>query len=573
MLCERLFTKRCRIKHADLNLSHDERWKTAKNTALRQAVEVLLSAERVIIDNGNPDNHGEKRYLEKVLLKGAGALNKTGAEGRVTFFLCETNPDKIHDNFPALKELCHRLARLNPGQRLSVGPYLEDMRNAPYGVGGTALILSLAHVIRAYGERLNVYKDTTQMVEQTIRSYADLVSLVSHPSAQTVFSVREISDAQISLVDRLARAVGAPELRHGEKRTLQAAHKAIMEWYARLPVVAGIVTLHDTGDQDRLGSLKILLDGGESGADHFIFLLERLPSLYRGGSEAATLTTEEVDVVANGFSVDVKKLESAEETVRQMVAGALCAVFGVKGDMIECEKVVTMWYKGLNPRQRDSTRYDDEDASSLLARLAQDSSFANKIAVALPVDYGFGAVADWTSLHVKDYAAKVEHAKEEVDKARTAVPRPPIKNRTYEIGENESVGVDLPKGAAALVYTFDGTDPRQSESACKADNSLDLAKLLNDRPNMKIKIRAVDQEGNYSDPVQVELVNKKHKYDLKITEDMYAAEASFKWPEDFDGFVAVLRSLLRYAVEKGLLTDTQTEKIERFVGDLSRKGR
>ena len=121
MLCEELFKKRCRIKHPDLNLCHDEKWRTGKNTALKQAVAVLLEAEKVLIDNGNPDNHGEKRYLEKVLLKGAGALKKIGSEGVVSYFACETDPAKIHDDFPALKELCDRLANLKPGETFSVG--------------------------------------------------------------------------------------------------------------------------------------------------------------------------------------------------------------------------------------------------------------------------------------------------------------------------------------------------------------------------------------------------------------------------------------------------------------------
>jgi hypothetical protein len=157
MLCDELFAKMCRIKHPDLNFCHDEKWRTGKNTALKQAVGVLLQAEKVLIDNGNPDNHGEKRYLEKVLLKGAGALRKTGSEGVVSYFSCETDPAKIHDDFPVIKELCNRLAHLNPGETFSGGTFLEEVRRAPYGVGGTPLMLALAHVIRAYGERLIVY--------------------------------------------------------------------------------------------------------------------------------------------------------------------------------------------------------------------------------------------------------------------------------------------------------------------------------------------------------------------------------------------------------------------------------
>jgi len=95
ILCERLYKNRCKIKHPDLNLCHDNKWQNGKNMALKQAVKVLLNADRVLIDNGNPDNHGEKRYLEKVLLRGAGALKKISTEGAVGYFTCEADPEKI----------------------------------------------------------------------------------------------------------------------------------------------------------------------------------------------------------------------------------------------------------------------------------------------------------------------------------------------------------------------------------------------------------------------------------------------------------------------------------------------
>ena len=47
MLCEELFKKRCRIKHPDLNFCHDDKWRTGKNTPLKQAVGVLLESEKV----------------------------------------------------------------------------------------------------------------------------------------------------------------------------------------------------------------------------------------------------------------------------------------------------------------------------------------------------------------------------------------------------------------------------------------------------------------------------------------------------------------------------------------------
>ena len=42
--------------------------------------------------------------------------------------------------------------------------------------------------------------------------YDDLVKVVSDPSAKTVFVVRDISQAQINLIDLFAKAVGAEPL-------------------------------------------------------------------------------------------------------------------------------------------------------------------------------------------------------------------------------------------------------------------------------------------------------------------------------------------------------------------------
>jgi hypothetical protein len=143
MLCDGLFKKRCRIKHADLNLCHDKKWRTGKNTALKQAVDVLLKADQVMIDNGNPDNHGEKRYLEKVLLKGAGALQKTGSQGPVIYFVCEKDPGKISGDFPVLKEICQRLAQLNPGEPFLVGQFISKLMREPWGLAEHPFCLPL----------------------------------------------------------------------------------------------------------------------------------------------------------------------------------------------------------------------------------------------------------------------------------------------------------------------------------------------------------------------------------------------------------------------------------------------
>jgi hypothetical protein len=569
MLCEELFKKRCRIKHPDLNFCHDEKWRTGKNTALKQAVTVLLEAEKVLIDNGNPDNHGEKRYLEKVVLKGAGALKKTGSEGVVSYFACETDPAKIHDDFPVFKELCDRLAGLNPGETFSVGSFLEEAQKAPFGVGGVPLMLALAHVIRAYGERLIVYKDSTRMVEQPIRSYDDLVKIVSDPAAKTVFVVRDISQAQMSFVDLVAKAVDAPPLKHGETRSLNSAFETLRQWWNRMPAVAKVISLYEKDRQTRLSGLKNLMDGLTGLVDRFDFMLEQLPALYMGAPIGDVLTQKEAETIGDAFAEDVKLFDAGEQVEHEQVAQIVCDVFGAKGDMIECEKVVGKWYENLNPSQRDPHKCDHEDATHVLTRLADPSvNFGTKIVKLLPKDYGFGAVSDWTSLHIKDYSAKLKQAKAEIDKARPVVFKPIVAEGKKELRETEDVWVKIPDGVSAVVFTTDGSDPRTSSNVKRVTAATNLADLLKNRSNVKIKIRAVDNEGNYSDVANLELISKERKFEIQ---ENLIGEATFKCPNDTEGLVAVLKSVTRYGVQKSLLSADNAKKIEVILNDLAKK--
>ena len=568
MLCEVLFKKRCRIKHPDLNFCHDEKWRTGKNTALKQAVSVLLDAEKVMIDNGNPDNHGEKRYLEKVLLKGAGALKKAGSEGVVSYFTCETDPAKLHDDFPVFKELCDRLANLNPGEAFSVGTFLDEAKDAPYGVGGTPLILSMAHVIRAYGERLIVYKDSTQMVEQPLRTYDDLVRIVSDAAAKTVFVVRDISQAQVNLIDLIAKAVDAPPLKHGETRPLNSAFETVKDWWTDLPAVAKVIGLYKEDRKARLTILKNLMDGLTGSVDRFDFMLEQLPVVYSGGPVGDTLVEKDVKSICKAFADDVTLLNSGEQIAQGLVAQAVCEIYGSKGDMIECEKVVSKWYGNLNPSQRDPHKCDHDDAKQFLVRLAdQSTSFSTKIIKLLSKDYGFGALAEWTSLHIKDYVSKLKQAKAEIDKAKPVVYKPIVDEGKKEIRESEKVWVKMPKGVSSLVYTTDGSDPRTSSNAKKMAGDSNLAELLKDRSNVKINLRAVDNDGNYSDLVNLELISKERKYEIQ---ENLIGEATFKCPNDVDSLVAVIKSIINFGIKKKILDKDTAEQVAVLLNNINK---
>ena len=219
MLCERLFTERCQIKHPDLNLVHDEKWQKSSNTPLKQAVmELLDNSSPVQIDNGNPDNHGEKRYLQKVLLNGCGALSRLRSAGTVTRIRGgERSGQGGSEVSRAEKVDCQadgaEARRISRSRGLHPRDAQSTCRRRR-----TMLVLALAHAVRAFGERLRVFRDSTHTEAGYLMSFEAIVQAVADPAAKLELSVREISASQRTFIESVAKAVGAETLAHGETR-------------------------------------------------------------------------------------------------------------------------------------------------------------------------------------------------------------------------------------------------------------------------------------------------------------------------------------------------------------------
>jgi hypothetical protein len=247
---------------------------------------------------------------------------------------------------------------------------------------------------------------------------------------------------------------------------------------------------------------------------------------------------------------------------QRRVAEAVCEIFGGKGDMIECEKAVSGWYGNLTSAQRNPQRYDQE-ASQLLTRLeSQSVPFASKLVKLLPKDFGFGPVAEWSSLHTDDFAAKMKQAKAEIEKETMFVYKPEIEEKVHVLQEKQTLLLKVPEGATKIIYTTDGSDPRKSDSAMECDSELDLAKLLVDQPKVQVRICALDKDGNASDLVSVDLVNKAKEYDLQVKKNMFGdTEATFRCPKDREGLLAVLKSVVSYGTKRDLITASNAEKL------------
>lgn len=404
------------------------------------------------------------------------------------------------------------------------------------------------------------------MVEITIDSYEDLVNIVGDFSTKVVFEVRDITASQKKLIEGVAKAVNASPLKYGEIRSLSSVYEILMDWWVNLPTVAKIVTLYEKLRQNRLKELKNALHKMQD-SDRFAILLEQLPSIYIGAIVGDQLTDPEADSFNDNFADDVKLLESGFHRVRMALAEAISGIFGTEGDLVHCEAIIDKWYQDLNPNQRDPYKSNDDDAQAFLLRLSDKSkSFETRLLQLLPQDYGFGPVAEWSALKVDDYASKIRQAKQSIDEAKPDVPAPSIESKTWELEAGDSFEVELPEGVTEIIYTITGEDPKKSDKIIRVKEKLDLYKHLDNKPNVSIVMRSLDAHGNASEPVKVELINKSKKYEISIERDLFGQEkGTFKFPENDQGLLAVISSLLQHSLKRDLIDKTRSESIIDFV--------
>jgi hypothetical protein len=326
--------------------------------------------------------------------------------------------------------------------------------------------------------------------------------------------------------------------------------------------VSKIVVLYEKDKQKRLEKLLSVLNE-TSEMDRFELILQIIPSVYTEEPVEQELNEEEANKILEQFGSDIKLFDSGYHIIRNSIAEAVSEVFGAKGDLVQCEKTIMNWYEGLSPNQRDPYKYTDEEAVCLLRRLSDASlNFESKLLTYLPEDFSFGSVSQWSSIHTKDFVARVKQAKTLIDKAKPYVPEPDIESKTWEIQEGESIEVEIPKGASKIIYTSRHDDPINADDYKVAEQKLDLGQILGDQPSVTVNMRALDKEGNPSKIVTVKLINKAKEYEIQLEKDLFESEkGSFKFPEDSKGLVSVIKSLLNHGVKKGFINKDVVQKI------------
>ena len=129
----------------------------------------------------------------------------------------------------------------------------------------------------------------------------------------------------------------------------------------------------------------------------------------------------------------------------------------------------------------------------------------------------------------------------------------------------------IAEGAAEIIYTTTGEDPRKIDSAKRVTGMINLAEELGDKPSVTISMRSLDSEGNASEMVTIELVNKSKEYEVQIDKDLFGKKGSFKFPENAQGLRAVIKSLLQHGIRRGFVEKEKATQIYSVIKELLNK--
>jgi len=96
-----------------------------------------------------------------------------------------------------------------------------------------------------------------------------------------------------------------------------------------------------------------------------------------------------------------------------------------------------------------------------------------------------------------------------------------------------------------------------------------LENEFKDVPRAKIIARAIDAQGNASAQLVFFVTNKTKEYDVVIhQEDLYIRQGTFKFPENFQAFISVVKSMVDKAQKEKLITSSQAEKLNKLLDNL-----
>ena len=563
-LVSELYRKRNQTTGQDLNLSHKVKAAPGQNQQLKDAVAAILDWRSPIkVDTEYGTDKGIIRYVYKLAPIGL-YTEVAPATGKIRYYTAQKDTVKYATQCPALADLVKRIQELPDGEEIKIRELVREFIAPPYGLGPISLALFFSIMIRVCGDTVRIKKDPTSVGDWTIRDYDNLYDLLYDKYPGAVIRGRAITADERQLLKKLAEMF-LPAGTVGKVWSVNEVIDGFRNWWTGLPTIARSPEMYFANSPAR-AVLKMLSMMEQADSYNLIFsdLQKRL-----GFASDDAITTERVDEIAVKLKSVVDEVKELQGKIQQELTVSLSQEFAADLDTFEgVREAIQDWYKDLEDHQK--TVQLGIDAKALLKAIQSMENLPQAFFVRLPKDYGFGSVADWNRNRVDEYVAKLRHGKQEIDAAKLKVQAP-----TYCLAGNVTqqqaghiryrkqmdVTITVPTGAAKVFVTDNGEDPGATYS--QRAETKDQCELKFVGGNKTIRFVAVDSEGNFSQEIQLDIADEDKQYEFTEKATLFEKTVACSVPKDRDTFEIAASSLVKYCIEKKLVSRKEVEQVLR----------
>lgn len=590
-MMERLYTKRTKFSHDDLNKIREAKTFARKHPSLIEATkEVFTTTQEIVINREQSDSSGDIRYLQKCLFQ-RGVLRRSREVGDDTYCDIERDVTKFEETIPALADMIAELNALGSDNRLNLREFISKYKQPPYGLGPVALSLFFASVIRYFGDTIIIKKDNIAVGDLAVNDFEILAEIVKGEYPLAFVKHREINSAERALISKVYELFGAPLPAGQTAVAVAAAYNAIKTWYETQPPIAKVQTLYPDQTEDNVRKFLTVLETIYR-TEPRGFVLDELKTIC--GYESDDLVTIEIaDCLRDNLIKAKQAIEEGKDRVELGIMKSTQEIFGVPretyDDIIDG---IRNWYNALDNNQKDiNASWQDNNSKPLIKHLINPSDLREIFLVKIPDSpgYGFGKVESWVTDKTREYAKKVREGKQLIDQNRVKVPSP-----EYQLvgdGEDQAGTVRF-RGDMSLVLTHadpqaqvyvtdNSKDPISSSERAifQTRKEIDIASIVRARgTNVTVKFVAKDAAGNWGIVKTLLFIDATQQYRISTGNAMptivreSGMTVNFVFPTDGKAFETTIKSLITEALRNKVINTQQVKEIVQRVLDSLNSG-
>jgi len=572
---EIIYSRRTRLKHINLNLSHSAKYQPNKNVALKDAVSKILSAKVDIeVDSSYSNDKGEMRYLKNALAT-QGVLRQTRTpEGQIYRYQIETDSSRFSSIFPALADMLNQIEIKEAAKIRVANDIVKKYTAPPYGLGPISLSIFLSIVLKRYGDSVRLKKEETEIGDIKIKDLDVICSLIRGDYPNAVLVYRKITRDERAFLNNLFDVFSTETPQKIGERSVFETYDSIRRWWDSLPTISKSPIYEVKRSSSLPKLLGIFSKISETVPHDFVF--GKLQTIYDYDEDELITKSKATDILAK-LKSDKRSIDEGFDHVGSKIQNGVKNIFSIEGNTFEdLRRGIREWYNTLDSNQRDlDATWHTDESKTLIRRLGQVLDISDTLLVSIPGDPGFGlgAVKDWTSDRSQDYIHKVEMGKEQVENNRIKVDQP-----VWKVQSSHKTKIEKSKKGATVSYrlsaklevtppaedtlvfaTSNGEDPQDSKSQrseIRATKAIDV-----DGGQKKFRLITRDEEGNWSKEVEINFIDSEKKHEIRIGGGFGKDEifVQFVFPVDKQSFKTSIRSLVGESLRQQII-DKETMK-------------